>query len=102
MNAQTTASVLVEIRAWMARRDMSQSELARRLGVTSPWVNKRLHEVVPISVDDLIAIAEVLDVSPMTFFDSPAAYTELRPTRYSGIRGGTDPSDAVRRTRVAA
>lgn len=102
MSAQTTESVLVEIRAWMARRDMSQSELARRLGVTSPWVNKRLHEVVPISVDDLIAIAAVLDVSPMTFFDTPPAYTELRPTRYSSFRGGTVPSGPVHPPRVAA
>lgn len=102
MSAQTTGSVLTEIRAWMARRDVSQSELARRLGVSSPWVNKRLHEVVPISLDDLIAIAEVLEVSPVTFFDTPPAYTELRPTRYSGIPTGTEVPDKARRSRVAA
>lgn len=98
----TTESVLIEIQAWMARRQMSQSELARQLGVSSPWVNKRLHGVVPISVDDIMAIAEVLDVSPMTFFDTPSAYTELRPTRYSGIRQGTDVPGAARRSYVAA
>jgi transcriptional regulator with XRE-family HTH domain len=95
----TTGTVLIEIQAWMARRQMSQSELARRLGVSSPWVNKRLHGVVPISVDDIMAIADVLDVSPMTFFDTPPAHTELRPTRYSSSRGGTD---RVQRARVAA
>lgn len=98
----TTETVLIEIQAWMARRQISQSELARRLGVSSPWVNKRLHGVVPISVDDIMEIAEVLDVSPMTFFDTPSAYTELRPTRYSGIRQGTDPALTARRSPVAA
>lgn len=95
----TTESVLIEIQAWMARRQMSQSELARQLGVSSPWVNKRLHGVVPISVDDVMAIAAVLDVSPLTFFDTPPAHTELRPTRYNPSQGGTA---RVQRAYVAA
>lgn len=95
MAAQSTESVLTEIEAWMARRRISQSELARRLGVSSPWVNKRLHGVVPMSVDDLFEIAEVLDVSPVTFFDTPAAYTELRPTRYNQLPAGKARTDAA-------
>ena len=86
----------------MGRRDLSQSDLGRALGVAPSWVNKRLSGSVELSVPDLIAIAEVLEVSPMTLFDPPATRTELRPTRYSGIRQGTDPALTARRSPVAA
>lgn len=102
MDAGTMKDVLAEIRAWMGRRDVSQSDLARSLGVAPSWVNKRLQGVVPLSVDELIAIAVVLNVSPMAFFDPPRRDTELRPTRYSGSRGGTVPSGPEHRSRVAA
>lgn len=102
MGAGTTNDVLAEIRAWMGRRNVSQTDLGRALGVAPSWASKRLSGSVELSVSDLIAIAAVLDVSPMAFFDPPATRTELRPTRYSGIPQGTAVPGSVRRARVAA
>ena len=102
MDAKTTDDVLGEIRAWMGRRGVSQSDLGRALGVAPSWMSKRLSGAVELSVSDMFVIAEALEVSPMVFFDPPAARTELRPTRYSGIRQGTDVPGAARRSYVAA
>lgn len=102
MDAKTTDDVLAEIRAWMGRRDLSQSDLGRSLGVAPSWMSKRLAGTVELSVADMFAIAEALDVSPIVFFEQPGGRTELRPTRYSGIREGTTRSPSVHPPRVAA
>ena len=102
MDARTTQDVLGEIRAWMGRRGLSQSDVARATGVAPSWMSKRLSGDVELSVQDLFDIAEALDVSPIVFFDPPGSRTELRPTRYSGIPQGTAVPGSVRRARVAA
>lgn len=57
--------VATEIKVALARRDMSRSELARRLGVSAMWVSDRLRGVTPIGLDDLERIAGILDVAPV-------------------------------------
>src|SRR5690606_30195369 len=54
--------VAEEIRALLARRRMSGRELARQLGVSPSWVSYRLTGTQPIDLNDLDAIARVLDV----------------------------------------
>lgn len=83
--------VLLEIRVWMARRQMNQSELAARIGVAQSWVSKRLSGTVALSVDDLGAIAEALDVPAWEFLrpaPQPASLRrsdmELMQYRYPG------------------
>lgn len=56
--------VLRNIRAEMARGDHTQSNLAQKLGVSQVAVSKRLRGVVPLSVPELLAVAEFLDVPP--------------------------------------
>lgn len=56
--------VAEEIRVLLARRRMSASELARRIGQSQPYLSRRLTGEVALDVDDLVKIAQVLDVSP--------------------------------------
>lgn len=54
--------VIGEILAQMGRRRINKAELSRRLNVLEVWVGRRLNGRVPISLDDLQRIADVLDV----------------------------------------
>lgn len=62
--------VRTEIKVWMARRRMSASELADAMGHAPSWVSKRLGSgaTVSLTVDDLVAFAEALDVPVVEFF----------------------------------
>jgi transcriptional regulator with XRE-family HTH domain len=55
--------VAEEIRVAMARKRMNQSELARHIGVSVPWVNDRLNGLTEIKLNDLPRIAAALGVS---------------------------------------
>lgn len=55
--------VAEEIRVLLARRKMSASELARRMGVTQPYISRRLTGDTPLDVDDMATIARVLGVT---------------------------------------
>jgi transcriptional regulator with XRE-family HTH domain len=52
-----------EIRVFLARRRMSASELARRTGMTQPYMSRRLTGEIAFDVDDLDQIATVLEVN---------------------------------------
>jgi transcriptional regulator with XRE-family HTH domain len=62
--ATLSEQVAEEIRAMMARRRITGAALARRLDVSPAWVSYRLTGVQPIDLNDLQAIADVLDVDP--------------------------------------
>ena len=55
--------VIAEIKAEMARQDMSQAELGRRLGWAQTTVSKRLSRTVPFRAAELEQVAEALGVS---------------------------------------
>ena len=63
-----TADVITEVKVWMARRRMSQVDVAAAMGVDHTWVGKRLSGKVQVSVDDLLAFADALDVAAIEFF----------------------------------
>jgi len=67
MTQSLNDSVAAEIRAEMARQRVTGAELARRLGVSGPWVNYRLNGKQPFDTDDLERVAEALD-RPVTHF----------------------------------
>jgi transcriptional regulator with XRE-family HTH domain len=52
--------VIAEIKAEMARQDVTQTELARRLGCAQSQINRRLHRRVRISAEDIEQIAAAL------------------------------------------
>lgn len=71
-NGATEADKIVaaEIRAELARQQISQAALAERLGVSRPYVTRRLKGDTPISVGDVAAIADILGV-PVANFTAP-------------------------------
>ena len=57
--------VAAELRAQKARRRLSDVEIARRLGVGETWVGRRMTGRVPITLDDLDELCEVLEILPI-------------------------------------
>lgn len=57
---QTVAS---EVRATMARQRISGSELARRMGVSQPYLHRRISGELPFDIDDLDRVAGFLNVT---------------------------------------
>ena len=55
--------VIAEIKAEMARQDMSQSELASRLGWHQTTVSKRLTRATPLRAREIEEISKALGVS---------------------------------------
>lgn len=62
--------VAAELRSIAARRDVSHSALAERLGVTQMWLSRRMRGITGLSVDDLAAICSALDVEPVDVIDA--------------------------------
>ena len=78
------AEVRTEIRVWITRRGLTHSELAARMGHAPSWVSKRLGATptVELTMSDLFAFAEALDVPASTFLrvedPSPSATINYR------------------------
>lgn len=63
-------TVASTVRAELARAGVSQSTAAAWIGVTQPAMSARLHARVPITVDELHAIAEGLGLPVETLLAS--------------------------------
>lgn len=62
--------VRANVRELMAVRRWTQSDLAERLGVSQPWLSKRLTGTTPFQIEDLDALAQVFGLSPHTLLYS--------------------------------
>jgi transcriptional regulator with XRE-family HTH domain len=62
MENEQLAEVRSAIKAEMARRDLSQTDLARVLGMAPNGVSRRLTGHTPITVPELMRIAHALNV----------------------------------------
>jgi transcriptional regulator with XRE-family HTH domain len=60
--------VAAEVRAELARQQLSGVRAAKALGWTQNYISVRLRGVVPFDVADLIKIADLLEVPVETFF----------------------------------
>lgn len=58
-----SALIAATVRAELARRSMTATALADRLGTTQQTLSRRLTGVVPFDVDELQAIADALEIS---------------------------------------
>ncbi|WP_165947371.1 helix-turn-helix transcriptional regulator [Micromonospora sp. 15K316] len=67
--------VAEELRVLLARRRMSASHLARKLGMTQSYLARRMSGDTAFDVDDLARIAEVLGVTVLDLIPS----TKVRP-----------------------
>ncbi len=77
---QLREQVAEEVRAWMARRRISGVKLAERIGKAQPYVSRRLNGDVSFDLDDLVRIAEVLEVSIGQLLPEEALQRRPRPT----------------------
>ena len=71
-NQTPSLRVADSIRAEMARRRISQKELAERVGMTQPAVSRRLSGEVVFAVDELPTFAEALGVPVSTLLGDVA------------------------------
>lgn len=84
METQTSAPmrqrVAEEVRVALARRRLSASELARRMGVTQRYISRRLTAEIAFDVDDLQRIARALGVAVADLLpaDAHQPHTGLR------------------------
>jgi transcriptional regulator with XRE-family HTH domain len=79
-----------EVRAWLARRQISGRAAAAELGMTEIYLNRRLRGAVPFNVIDLGAIADLLGVPVTVFFEEPEPAMRYLDTNQKDV------SDAVR------
>jgi hypothetical protein len=73
--------VAAEVRAELARQQLSGVRAARELGWTQNYISVRLRGTVPFDVNDLIKIANLLEVPVERFFQVPGGIG--RPARYT-------------------
>lgn len=77
-------AIAEEIRVMLARRKMNASELARRMGVTQPYISRRLTGDIALDVDDLVRIAAVLGMEIAEFFPRAGRVVVTGGARRSG------------------
>ena len=68
---ELTLRVSGEVRAWMARRGVKQQEIAERLGITQPSLSMRLRGRTRWTINDLVLVAEALNVPVSTLLTPP-------------------------------
>ena len=82
------------IAALLGRKRMSQSEVARRLGVSTTWMSLRMTGRQEIGLRDLQRIAAILEVSPATLVTT----RQLSPVRSRPVDRPTNRHDSTRPT----
>jgi hypothetical protein len=91
VNTSTQHEVAAEVRAQIARKRRSGRSVALQLGWTQAYMGRRLVGEVPFNVNDLAAIADVLEVPVTVFFSFPER-TGV------GVADGVNRGPRVRRT----
>ena len=61
-------SIATEIKVWMARRRLTQAELAARVGHDQTWLSKRLSGKIILDVEDVLALADALGIRAVDLF----------------------------------
>lgn len=71
-------SIAAEVRAQMARHRRSGRSVALEIGWNQAYLSRRLTGEIAFNTDELVAIAEVLDVPVVSFFQGPGVMAQLR------------------------
>lgn len=69
----TREHIAAEVRAGLARKKMTQRELAEQLGMGLPTLSRRLNGHTPFNTDELLAISSALGIAFAMFFEGDAA-----------------------------
>lgn len=72
MSTSLAEHVRGQIKAELARRDLTNTQLAARLGVSDMWVSRRLAGTVPIAVAELEQIADAIGIPVGVFLERAA------------------------------
>lgn len=72
MTQTFTAQVAANVRAELARRGLSQVDIAATLGVSQAAVSRRLSGSVPLDVNEVAAIADLLGITPSQLVSAAA------------------------------
>jgi transcriptional regulator with XRE-family HTH domain len=54
----------INVKELMVWRKLTQAQLSDKLGVSQPWLSKRLTGVTPFQIEDVDAIADAFGLSP--------------------------------------
>jgi transcriptional regulator with XRE-family HTH domain len=73
MTQPLTETVAAEVRAELARRNISKTEAAAKLGISRTLLWNRLRGESPFTVDELEALAELLGVPAARFLTGGAS-----------------------------
>ena len=71
MEKELKATYLSNIKAGRARKNMTQEDMAKKLGVSTVTYNHKESGKRSFSIDELIIIATVLDTDPETLLKKP-------------------------------
>lgn len=58
----TEYAASANVRAELARRKMTNKQLGDLIGENEMWISRRVRGLVPITVDELLRIADALDL----------------------------------------
>lgn len=84
-----------ELRAQLARRRISASELARRIGWKQPYMARRIDGRVALDMDDLELIARALGVAVAQLLPASARRADPVSVRDQGLGGPYSDDDGV-------
>lgn len=73
MTQPLTETVAAEVRAELARRNISKTDAAAKLGISRTLLWNRLRGESPFTVDELEALAELLGIPAARFLSSGAS-----------------------------
>ena len=68
---------ILRIRKLMQERDMTQESLAEELGRGQSWVNHKLSGRRKVNVEDIVLIAQALDVTPAALINNITSYEKF-------------------------
>jgi len=69
----TAERIISNVRAEMARRKHTQTSLAKELNRSQQFLSRRLAGTVPFDIQDLLAIANALDIELAELLDTAGA-----------------------------
>lgn len=98
-DATLSADVAAEIRAWMGRLQVKQSQLARKLGENDQWLSMRLRGNTPLDLNEVQRIADALGILVINLLPQYAtqrASSTEATTRYPGAAVQPTQTQAVR------
>jgi transcriptional regulator with XRE-family HTH domain len=96
MNAEgLNRAIAAELRAESARLGFIQRDAAKAIGISQSTMSPKWNGHVPLTVAELVAWCELLDVSVATIVDRAKAsvLTQLDVARAAENRDGTDEGD---------